>query len=87
MHVQAEPEERKTQGGRRFGDREGDPQLQRLWLDRRQQRFVYHHHEWRQRHGQGNGHLHRPANTNTTPVTGSITIGGQTFTVTQAGVK
>ncbi|HTS17879.1 MAG TPA: choice-of-anchor tandem repeat GloVer-containing protein [Verrucomicrobiae bacterium] len=28
-----------------------------------------------------------PANTNTTPVSGSITIGGQTFTVTQAGAK
>ncbi|HTS16152.1 MAG TPA: choice-of-anchor tandem repeat GloVer-containing protein [Verrucomicrobiae bacterium] len=28
-----------------------------------------------------------PANTNTTTVTGSITIGGETFTVTQAGVK
>ncbi|HTS19827.1 MAG TPA: choice-of-anchor tandem repeat GloVer-containing protein [Verrucomicrobiae bacterium] len=28
-----------------------------------------------------------PANTNTTAVTGSITIGGETFTVTQSGVK
>ena len=52
------PKDGETQGHRRFGDREGEAQPQRLRVDRRQQRFVYHHHGRRQWHGQGNGHLH-----------------------------
>ena len=58
--------------------------VQWLHVDGHQQRQLHYHHrghQWRrQRHGQ----LQRRANTSTNILTGTMTIAGQTFTVTQS---
>ena len=51
------PKAGKLKATGRHRDHQGDPEPQRLRLDRRQQRRLHHHHGRRQWHGQRNGHV------------------------------
>ena len=86
LQLHASRRRRKRAGGGRVA-LGGGHHDERLRLDRREQRHVV---DLRHRRQQWHRHRHRTytvaANTSTSPRTGTLTIAGQTVTVTQAGV-
>ncbi len=80
-----QPDQRFGRGGGRHGHGQRDGR-RGLHLVGRQQRDIHHHHVGARRHGQRHGRLTpSPRTPATTSRTGTMTIAGQTFTVTQAG--